>query len=303
MTMYSSVISGDDWQKFVVRLLYVRYGSNLIEVPDQHKGDHGIEAFTTDGCVYQCYAPDGDVGPAILAERHKTKITNDILKFKSNKSELAKLFGSTMISRWLLVVPDHCSSDVVAHSEKKAQELRDLDPSLSYLADDFKVITVNGYEFFSLQISQMEKNGGFLVEAEELALEPGQVEHFETANEEWLANLDRKLLSLPRLPKGSERAAFRERLLRYYLEGSNALTYYDQRFPLISERVRSLKEAESRSLEIESVLKSLTITKTREDFQQKMSEGIPSLGTVTADTLCWAAIVEWLMICPLDPTG
>lgn len=75
--MYSSVISGDDWQKFVVRLLYSRYGSNLIEVPDQHKGDHGIEAFTTDGCAYQCYAPEGDVGPAIIAERHKIKITND----------------------------------------------------------------------------------------------------------------------------------------------------------------------------------------------------------------------------------
>jgi len=302
--MYSSVISGDDWQKFVMRLLYVRHGSDLVEVPDQHKGDHGIEAFTTDGCVYQCYAPEGDVGPAILADRHKTKISADILKFKSNQSELKKLFGSTKISRWLLVVPDHCSSDVVAHCEKKAQELRELDPVPSYLAEDFKVITINGYEFFSLQISQIEKNGGFLLEADVLPLEPEQVSIFETtANEEWLANLDRKLLSLPRLPEGPARAAFRERLLRYYLEGSNALTYYDQRFPLISERVRSLKEAESRSLEIESVLKSLTITKTREEFRQKMSEGIPSLGTVTADILCWAATVEWLMLCPLDPTG
>jgi hypothetical protein len=301
--MFSSVISGDDWQQFVVRLLYLRYGVNLIEIPDRHRGDHGIEAFTTDGCAYQCYAPEGDVGPAILAERHKVKITNDLTKFRTNKAELAKVFGDTKISRWLLMVPDHCSSDVVAHCETKAQELRSLNPPLSFISPEFKVITMNGYEFFALQISQLEHNGGFLVEAPQTELQPRQVESFEDANGEWLANLDRKLLSLPRLPTGPARSTFRERLLRYYLEGSNALTYYDQRFPLISERVRSLKEAESRSLEVESVMRSLTITFTRERFQEKMSAAIPSLGKKTSDVLSYAAIVEWLMLCPLDPTG
>jgi hypothetical protein len=303
MTMFSSVISGDDWQKFIVRLLYVRYGADLIEVPDQHKGDHGIEAFTTDGCVYQCYAPEGDVGPAILADRHKVKITNDLAKFRKNEFELAKIFGNTKILRWLLVVPDHCSSDVVAHCEKKAQELLEMAQPLSFISPDFKVITVNGYDFFALQISQLEQHGGLLVEASQTDLQPGEVESFEEANGEWLANLDRKLLALPRLPTGPARAAFRERLLRYYLEGSNAITYYDQRFPLISEKVRSLKEAESRSLEVESIMKDLTITSTRERFQQKMSEAIPSLGRATSDVLSYAAIVEWLMLCPLDPTG
>jgi hypothetical protein len=287
MTMFSSVISGDDWQEFVIRLLYVRYGADLIEVPDQDKGDHGIEAFTTDGCVYQCYAPEGDVGPAILADRHKTKITKDLAKFRKNQAELATIFGDTKISRWLLVVPDHCSADVVAHCEKKAQELREMNPPLSFIGHDFKAITVNG----------------FLVEASQAELQPGQVESFEGANEEWLANLDRKLLSLPRLPDGPARAVFRKRLLSYYLEGSNALTYYDQRFPLISERVRSLKEAESRSLEVESVMKNLTITSTRERFQEKMNGAIPSLGKKTSNILSYAAVVEWLMLCPLDPTG
>ena len=299
--MYSSVISGDDWQQFVVRLLYVRHTSNLIEVPDQHKGDSGIEAFTTDGCAYQCYAPEGAVGPAILAERHKTKITTDIRKFRTNKQQLAGMFGTTKISRWLLVVPDHCSSEVVAHCEKKAQELRELDPPLGYIAEDFRIITVNGYEFFSLQISQLEKNGGLLVEAEEVSIDSTLLQTFGSMHEEWLANLDRKMLTLPRRPTGQAGAAFREKLLRYYLEGSNAMTYYDQRYPLISERVRSLKEAESRSLEIESVLKNVTITQTRENFQEKMIAGIPSVGTVTANILCWAAVVEWLMVCPLDP--
>lgn len=303
MAIFSSVINSDDWQKFVIRLLYVRHGTNLIEVPDQDKGDHGIEAFTTDGCVYQCYAPEGDVGPSILAQRHKTKITNDVAKLHKNKVKLAQIFGDTKISRWLLVVPDHCSSDVVAHGEKKAQEIRAAIPPLSFISSDFKVITVNGYEFFALQISLLEQNGGFLVEASQTELQPGQVESFEDANEEWLENLDRKLLVLPPLSDNSARATFRKRLLHYYLEGSNALTYYDQRFPLISERVRSLKEAESRSLEVESVMKNLTITSTRERFQETMNEAIPSLGKNTSTLLSYAAIVEWLMLCPLEPTG
>ena len=184
---------------------------------------------------------------------------------------------------------------------KESQELRELDPPLGYIAEDFRIITVNGYEFFSLQLSQLEKNGGLLVEAEEVSIDPTLLETFGSMHEEWLANLDRKMLTLPRRPTGQAGAAFREKLLRYYLEGSNAMTYYDQRYPLISERVRSLKEAESRSLEIESVLKNVTITQTRENFQEKMIAGIPSVGTVTAKILCWAAVVEWLMVCPLDP--
>lgn len=301
--MYSSVISGDDWQAFVVRLLYAKHAANLIEIPDQHKGDHGIEAFTSDGCAYQCYAPEGDVGPAILADRHKKKITIDLAKFRNNEAALTKIFGNTLIARWLLVVPDHCSSDVVAHCEMKAKELRALIPPLPYLAPDFKAITVNGYDYLALQIAQFEANGGLLIEAELQQVGPEQLEQFEVDNQAWLANLDRKLLVLQRLKDEAERAAFRKKMLSYFLDGSNSITYYDERFPLIAERVRSLKDAESRSVELESMMQYLTISGTREQFRNQLSEAIPSLGKVTCDVLAYAAVVEWLMLCPLEPAG
>jgi hypothetical protein len=104
-------LDGDDWQIFVVQLLSVRYGADLIEVPDQHKGDSGIEAFSiSDCCVFQCYAPEGPASNVSeLAKKHKHKLSVDIKKFCENRKELQALFGTTKIRRWILVVPDHCS--------------------------------------------------------------------------------------------------------------------------------------------------------------------------------------------------
>lgn len=119
-------LDGDEWQVFVVQLLSIRYGADLIEVPDQHKGDSGIEAFSvSDGCAFQCYAPEGPAGNiAEVAKKHKKKISRDIKKFCDNREELTALFGTTKIRRWVLVVPEHCSADVVKCCQQKTEEVR-----------------------------------------------------------------------------------------------------------------------------------------------------------------------------------
>jgi len=64
---------GDEWQEFIVQLLYLRYGTDLVEVPDKHKGDRGIEAFTNDGCAFQCYSPESPSIVSEVAAKHKQK--------------------------------------------------------------------------------------------------------------------------------------------------------------------------------------------------------------------------------------
>jgi len=88
---FSPQIDGDEWQELVVQLLFMRYGANLVEVPDQHKGDSGIEAFSTDGCAFQCYSPEGQAAFAETAQKHKKKITKDLKKFRVNHIELARI--------------------------------------------------------------------------------------------------------------------------------------------------------------------------------------------------------------------
>ena len=52
-------INGPEWQDYVLNLLRLRYSVGALSVvPDTDRGDYGIEAFATDECAFQCYAPE-----------------------------------------------------------------------------------------------------------------------------------------------------------------------------------------------------------------------------------------------------
>jgi hypothetical protein len=299
MIAIAQQFDGDEWQVFIVKLLFIRFGSNLVEVPDNHKGDCGIEAFSLDGCAFQCYSPEGPSAIADLAVKHKKKIYDDITKFCKNKKELAKIFGNTKIKRWIIVVPEHVSADVVKYCQAKTEEVRNLAEPLPYIADDFQIVVVEGNNYLALEIAQFTSTGGFLAEATDTAVSPDDVASFEQENNELMETLRHKISKL-HLGESSEKKLISD-LLRKHLEGGNAMTYYDENFPVISDKVRSVKRARSTALEIDSALKILTISDTRENFEAELIESVPGLGKSTALTLSYACVTEWLMLCPLDP--
>ena len=292
---------GEEWQAFVIQLLYLRYGANLIEVPDQHKGDCGIEAFATDGCAYQCYSPEGPSSIAETVAKHKKKVSRDIKKFAENQPDLAKVFGKTKIRRWILVVPDHCSVDVVQFCQKKTQEILSLASPLAYATEDFQIVTVNGHHFFAAEIAELSRTGGLLVEAVESTVAPAEVQSFAEEHGDLVETMDKKLAKL-KLERTEQDGLLRQ-LLQAHLEGGNAIAYYDNKFPVISDRIRALKQARAKALEIDSKLQPLTIASTREKFESELVGSVPAMGRQTAISVSYAAVAEWLMVCPLNPKG
>lgn len=301
MISISATFNGDEWQKFIVQLLYMRYGTNLIEVPDQHKGDSGIEAFSLDGSAFQCYAPEGPDSIPELASKHKKKIYRDIKKFHENKADLKKIFGTTSINRWVLVVPDHCSSDVVKYCQEKTEEVRKHAASVPYATSDFQVLAVNGHSFFASEVAELTRAGGLLVEADIAPVPLDYMKSFSEKHNEWIAKLQEKLLKLHL--DALEQAQLEQKLLQAHLEGGNAISYYENKYPVIADRIRSIKQARAKALEIDSKIQSLTIASTRDKFESELASSVPALGRQTAMVLSYASVAEWLMVCPLDPKG
>jgi hypothetical protein len=297
-----SQIDGNEWQDFVVNLLFMRYAVNLKEIPDDHKGDGGLEAYSLDGHAFQCYAPEGFNSVAQLADKHKAKITKDLNKFKII-SKVSPLLGTTKISRWLLVIPDHCSAEVVIHCNKKTEEIKNLSPPLPYITNDFHALAIAAHRFFSAEIAELASKGGFQVEAAEHSVPDTELTLFSEQNNQWTENLDRKLRKLPILITDDEVRELSTRLLTMYLEGSNAVQFYEDNFPNIADRVRFLRQQRAKALEIDSKLQPLTIAGTRDSFESELATSVPSLGRSTARILSYAAVAEWLMRCPLDPKG
>lgn len=296
----SSAIDGEEWQDLVIKLLFLHYGTDLIEVPDKHRGDGGIEAFSLDGCSFQCYAPEGSPTPAETADKHKRKVARDIKKFCENRPKLEKIFGITKIKRWVLIVPDHCSSDVIEFCNAKAKDVRNCQPPLPYVADDFVVMAVNGYTFLATELATLSQVGATLIEARIEPVAPHQIDIFLQQYNDLVEVLDLKLKRIPDLDE-AERGSLRKNLLQMHLDGSNAVAYYDGKYPLIADRIRSVKQLRAKALEIESKLQKLAISSTRREFEAELIGSVPALGVQSAITISWASVAEWLMVCPLNP--
>ena len=190
---YSSQMSGDEWQALVIQLLSLKYREDFKEIPDKHKGDFGLEGFTVDGCAFQCYSPEPGGDVADVARRHKKKLNADIAKFRDNSTELSKIFGPVKIRRWLLIVPDHCSAEVVQHSEKKAAEVRAITPPLPYVDIEFHVIVAAGHVFFPLELAAMGNSSAVVVEVEALEISGSQIVDLSSERSESVATLVRKI--------------------------------------------------------------------------------------------------------------
>src|SRR5580704_2897009 len=138
-------------------LLRLHYGpGQFVDVPAKHGGDFGIEGFSRDGCAYQCYAAEEPLATNDLYEKQRDKITMDLFKFVKNRLHLIKLFTTTKISRWILMVPRFESTRLIQHAGKKAEEVRA--SNLPYVVVDFQVC-VETDDLFAVERAALLKNG------------------------------------------------------------------------------------------------------------------------------------------------
>lgn len=112
----------NDWELHVYGLLQDRHGPlNIHKVPARHRGDHGLDYYSLED--QECYAVQEPCDVADRAEKQKAKITVDLKKFCTKKTELCSLFGSVQMTRWVLLAPLHDSSQLNAHATAKTIEV------------------------------------------------------------------------------------------------------------------------------------------------------------------------------------
>jgi hypothetical protein len=128
------------WEDHGVGLLVQHFGVDcVVRVPDEDRDDGGLDAFTTDGIGYQCYAPEDE--PLTASKRatlQKHKIGTDLGKLKLNQEKIGQLLGPIKLHSWALLTPEHRSADVIPYCNDKAAEVRSWE--LSFIDDDFHVM-------------------------------------------------------------------------------------------------------------------------------------------------------------------
>ena len=85
MTFIEGYMTGNAWEELCVKCYRLRYQKeHYTAIPAVQGGDAGIEGFTHNGIVHQCYCPERVYSDNDLYAHQRDKLTADIEKLMAN---------------------------------------------------------------------------------------------------------------------------------------------------------------------------------------------------------------------------
>jgi hypothetical protein len=293
---------GEEWEKYIQLLLKRHYGpDNYQEISAKHVGDFGIEGYSTNGCAYQCYATQEPCATKQRYEAQRKKITADIGKFINNRLELVKIFGNTIIRRWILIVPFSESALLVQHASTKSEEV--LQANLPYVSDEFKII-INTDSCFAKEINDLANVDFLDIKIENLEINVEKREDWLDNNDRLVSALNSKAEKIPKFSSNGEIEKFKYSIIDHYLRGQNLLNTFSMDFPDIYAKLNTCKRTYEYGLETISTfndnLPSQYLKEALEKYSCELQKSVPNLPPATIQAITWEAISDWLMRCPLD---
>ncbi|MGL5824557.1 MAG: hypothetical protein ACRCYU_06940 [Nocardioides sp.] len=289
---------GREWQDYCLMLLHKRYKDHsLQEVPDRHRGDLGIEAFSLDGCAFQCYAALEPLSTQDLYESQRDKLTADLNKLEKNKAKLPRILGDLKIQRYVFMVHRLDSRLLLEHAINKVADVRAW--GLDFIHTEFKVVVVTDDHY------PAERAEIVAIPLPLVVSEPVTEENASTwigDNSPLLQDAARKLEKLGLSGDGLSDAL--DSLTYQFLDGENALLKLRERYPdhwAAAQRCRSRRE---RRLPLQFPAVSNTsvqvVTEVVDALRDEIASDAPSISGAIAETIAWATVADWIMRCPLD---
>ena len=286
-----------EWEEFALRLVQVRHGAqNVQRVPDNVRGDAGIEFLTTDGCCYQCYAPAQTADTAKAASAMKRKATRDLKKLNYNASTIEELLGTRKLTRWILLCPFLDDKSVISHVRERTDTL--LIPTLDFVSEDFHALVQSLHDFETELTTLRSHSLGIPIDMQMPSSEQTSI-HFQKVGTQIDTKLER---GFPRLRIDVRNKRARE-YTRAHLLSENALDQLKYEFPDLWEAYRrtlSSEEVRLQTVGSGSGDTSEQLNRELERLETKFSRALPSLDSVTITRLSTGTLATWLIECPLD---
>ncbi|MGA0613340.1 hypothetical protein [Paracoccus sp. KR1-242] len=294
---YQRAWDGAEWEEFALNLIRLRHGAaNVQAVPARVQGDAGIECFTTDGCIYQCYAPEetGDVAKAASAMREKAR--RDLAKLSANATKIENILCGLKISRWILLSPFLDSKDVIAHVAARASEQAKL--GLSYLTPDFTGM-VHCQTDFAVEIEEIRNRARG---AKLKLLSPAPDDIAVKANNIDGA-LEDKLLRAFSHDTVDRRLMKKRGFVTGHIRSENALEQLKRDAPDLWETAQTTIALEEERLATAGSLPGKPgelLIYEQDRLFKALSAALPTLDSNTVRAVAQGQIGTWLIECPLD---
>lgn len=295
-------LSGQDWEDICNKLFHARYNNNYQEVPARYGGDYGIEGFTFDGDLFQCYSPtDEEFSSNSLYELQRNKITTDINKLIQNINSIRLLNKNSMIKNWYFVTPTYDSKKLLEHCRKKEKEIQKAIGQ--HVVSDFKIIlqTENSYvkelgHLVNSKIMQIQSNCKNYTD-EDLTL-------ISESDNEIVNKIRTKLKKLDSLKEDSEKLnKFTFIVFKYFIEGQEELELLNKSYPDVYQGLSRLKNSIEKRIQQKSLLgiELIDLQKIQEEYKSELEKGFNDVCEISLlENLAQEAIADWMARCPID---
>lgn len=311
LDFYEGKLDGDTWEDICQACYRIKYQEqHYTEIPAVYGGDAGIEGFTRNGIVNQCYCPERDYSDDELYEHLRNKMTKDIGKLisKDYKDRLVKL-GVPIIHEWHFVIPNYKDSRIIQHAESKRQEVlkaKAEDPvQYDYIADDF-IIVIKQAEDFKFEITRTIRES--LTDAKlNVAVREVKAIDWEKCDSEKANNIKRKVKAVMGNIEDDDKF-FNEIVDMYiesYIKGMEIMRMLRMSYAAIYEDVYGLEQVYKKEVALKTgmntdkSMNSKIFNEILDDFEKKLRESCGYFNPASISELKIDIISMWLADCSM----
>lgn len=296
---------GNSWESFCQVCFKMKYEVEGYQEMPAWQGDLGIEGFTRNGILFQCYCPNEEYTPDKLYEEQRDKITTDLKKLVTNEIELKKYLKTTKVKQWIFVTPGYKKKDIVKHCQDKAEEYRNM--NLSILEDDFDVL-IYDIDFFAAEIPLVLNYRNRKIEINPTTEKTDvEIADWKTKEISLVDNAIRKhgqRIDSNVSNRYNKINALTEHSIEHFLNGNIAVKIMQEKFPTDYEkfiRVVSLFEKKLTEICIVNTGDNNALYRQIEvDLKTKLKEAFNYIDETTIDRLTEQVLADWILRCPIN---
>jgi len=299
MSSFFDNFSPKEWEYFCEVMLRQHYGAkNFYPVPDQDGGDLGLEFFTFDGTLFQCYYPDQGIEMKEYKKRIQKKINDDLNKLKKNEIEISKLLDCISINQWVLLTPENKSKDFIPYCNKKKKEV--IGKNISYIdSNNFsvKIETADSYPHGKLYAQEFHDK---TINIPVLEVTADDKNAWKTCNSIFSKNIVRKSTVL--MGDNSER--FQDNVVAKYIQIVKFLDQLRTDYPNLHELIEDSARAQLANMAEDSLLGSPLnnefVHNIREHNKAAFAKHSKFMSDTNIQLLPFGYLSKWLAECYMD---
>ena len=299
MSSFIDNLSPKEWEVFCEDMLRQHFGTkNFYTVPDQDRGDLGLEFFTVEGTLFQCYYPEQGIEMSLYKKRVQKKINDDLKKLKNNEVEIKKLLDDIFIHQWVLLTPENKSKDFIAYCNKKKKEL--IKKNISYIdADKFsvKIETADSYKEGKLYAQMVFSKA---IDIPLLQVSKNDKNIWKIGNAKFSNNITKKTTKL----MGNESENFQDRVVSKYIQIEKFLEQLRTDHPNLHELIEDTARAQLQSIQEDSLFEDELDKTFVKNIVAGNSKAFAKHSNLMCDknmqSLSFGYLSKWLAECYMD---